>query len=72
MGFVASRRPDDTADCSPHRVFGVKHLSEVVALLAKPELFTPTVPTAATAPSAAAQAAMPDFRDVPRSRWAIS
>ena len=46
------------------RVFGVKHLSEVVALLAKPELFTPTTPHAVPAPSAAAQAAMPDFRDV--------
>ena len=46
------------------RVFGVKHLSEVVALLAKPDLFSPTAPSPPVPVSAETTAALPDFRDV--------
>ena len=45
------------------RIFGVKHLAEVVAMLAKPEEFAP-VKAASVAPPDCADASMPDFRDV--------
>jgi magnesium chelatase family protein len=44
-------------------VFGVRHLAEVVAMLHKPEDFSPSK-SVAEAPSAADHAAAPDFRDV--------
>ncbi|HXJ44577.1 MAG TPA: magnesium chelatase domain-containing protein, partial [Bryobacteraceae bacterium] len=44
-------------------VFGVRHLSEVVAMLLKPEQFVPTRPSA-TAPGRAQGGDVPDFRDV--------
>src|SRR5579871_160664 len=43
------------------QVFGVRHLAEVVALLARPEEFTPTAPTLATPGTESGGA---DFRDV--------
>ena len=43
-------------------VYGVRHLAEVVALLTRPEEFTPAVPSANG--QAAESAAAPDFRDV--------
>ncbi|HZT32150.1 MAG TPA: YifB family Mg chelatase-like AAA ATPase [Bryobacteraceae bacterium] len=45
------------------RVFGVRHLSEVVALLARPDEFQPVAADPAPAPPDAASTA-PDFRDV--------
>jgi magnesium chelatase family protein len=45
------------------RVFGVKHLAEVVAMLAKPEQFAP-VTACATSSGVQADEALPDFRDV--------
>jgi magnesium chelatase family protein len=45
------------------KVFGVKSLAEVVAMLAKPEQFAPVTPGASPARVFANQA-MPDFRDV--------
>ncbi len=45
------------------RVFGVRHLAEVVAMLNKPDEFSP-VQSQATQPSLAAQSTAPDFRDV--------
>jgi magnesium chelatase family protein len=45
------------------KVFGVRHLAEVVAMLAKPENFTPTLPAARPANVAVSDSA-PDFRDV--------
>jgi magnesium chelatase family protein len=42
------------------RIFGVRHLAEVVALMTKPEQFTPAKP----APVHIAGDAIPDFRDV--------
>ncbi len=45
------------------RVYGVKHLAEVVAMLAKPEDFAPTRHTPSQA-SIALEDAAPDFRDV--------
>lgn len=44
-------------------VFGVKHLAEVVAMLASPEKFTPVRPTARSATITASESAL-DFRDV--------
>jgi magnesium chelatase family protein len=43
-------------------VYGMRHLAEVVALLSRPEQFTPAVPHGQTQP--AESAAAPDFRDV--------
>src|SRR5450755_4290464 len=45
------------------RVFGMRHLSEVVAMLNKPEDFFP-INSGAMAPSASVTATAPDFRDV--------
>ena len=45
------------------RVFGVKHLAEVVAMLNQPEEFSP-VQASAVAPSENGNSAAPDFRDV--------
>jgi magnesium chelatase family protein len=45
------------------RVFGVRHLAEVVAMLNKPEDYLP-IRSEAEAPSAAQHATAPDFRDV--------
>ncbi|HXE65324.1 MAG TPA: YifB family Mg chelatase-like AAA ATPase, partial [Bryobacteraceae bacterium] len=45
------------------RTFGVRHLAEVVALLKRPEEFSP-VPSGATPPVESAASAAPDFRDV--------
>jgi magnesium chelatase family protein len=45
------------------RVFGVKSLAEVVAMLTKPEDFAPMAPVAAPARAAVDESA-PDFRDV--------
>jgi magnesium chelatase family protein len=45
------------------RVFGMKHLAEVVAMLAKPEEFAPVTPKIAPAGIRIDEAA-PDFRDV--------
>ncbi|HYA18877.1 MAG TPA: YifB family Mg chelatase-like AAA ATPase, partial [Bryobacteraceae bacterium] len=42
------------------RIFGVRHLAEVVAVMTKPEQFAPTRP----APANIAPDAVPDFRDV--------
>ncbi len=44
------------------RVFGVRHLAEVVALLSRPEEFSPVVPQDSRARSRPTSA--PDFRDV--------
>ncbi|HXS94813.1 MAG TPA: YifB family Mg chelatase-like AAA ATPase [Candidatus Limnocylindrales bacterium] len=44
------------------RVYGVRYLAEVVALLARPEEFTPATPSANGKPADAS--AVPDFRDV--------
>ena len=44
-------------------VFGVRHLAEVVAMLAKPENFSPVKPSARPASLAVSDSA-PDFRDV--------
>ena len=44
------------------RVYGMRHLAEVVALLTRPEEFTPVVPAANG--RAAESASAPDFRDV--------
>jgi magnesium chelatase family protein len=44
-------------------VFGVKHLAEVVAMLAKPENFAPVRPVAASSNATAPDSAF-DFRDV--------
>src|SRR5207249_12263761 len=43
-------------------VFGMRHLSEVVAFLNQPDRFQPTVSKAASVP--ANEPSMPDFRDV--------
>ena len=45
------------------RVYGVKHLAEVVAMLAKPDDFAPTRHTPSQA-SIALEDTAPDFRDV--------
>ena len=45
------------------RVFGVRHLAEVVAMLAKPEDFAPTRPDSGTMSGPVSDSA-PDFRDV--------
>jgi magnesium chelatase family protein len=44
-------------------VFGVRHLAEVVAMLNKPEEYSPFRP-AAEVPASAGNAGVPDFRDV--------
>src|SRR5207249_3954421 len=43
-------------------VFGMRHLSEVVAFLNQPDRFQPTISKAASVP--ANEPSMPDFRDV--------
>ncbi len=45
------------------RVFGMRHLAEVVAMLNRPEEFSP-VSSGAITPSSEVQASAPDFRDV--------
>ena len=44
-------------------VFGVRHLAEVVAMLTKPENFTPVSPSARSAHGPVSESAL-DFRDV--------
>jgi magnesium chelatase family protein len=44
------------------RVFGVRHLAEVVALIARPEEFSPAVPQ--PAPPFSGESTAPDFREV--------
>jgi magnesium chelatase family protein len=43
-------------------VYGMRHLAEVVAMLSRPEEFTPAVPN--SQPQAVESSAAPDFRDV--------
>jgi magnesium chelatase family protein len=43
-------------------VYGMHHLAEVVALLSRPDEFTPAVPN--SQPEAIESSATPDFRDV--------
>jgi magnesium chelatase family protein len=44
------------------RVFGMRHLAEVVALIARPEEFSPAVPQ--PAPAFSGESTAPDFREV--------
>ncbi len=46
------------------RVFGVRHLAEVVELLSNPALFTPATPVPPPALPADPASVLPDFRDV--------